>query len=132
MLLYHEISHYYFSGFFQFDFINGFFSVSLYKVYAVCYIKVLYYKWIFCIYTGSTVWSFKAAGTIWSAPVLSHDGQYIFFSSQDSIIYTLQADSGRLVRKFVVGDEHDEINSTPAISRDGTLFVGMFAKCKIN
>eukprot|EP00058_Branchiostoma_floridae_P028600 XP_002614091.1 hypothetical protein BRAFLDRAFT_67323 [Branchiostoma floridae] len=73
--------------------------------------------------TGTPAWSFKAAGPIWAAPVLSRDGRYVYFSSRDSHIYTLRADSGSLVRKFDVGEDHDGIDSTPVINKDGTLFV---------
>ncbi|XP_035666205.1 uncharacterized protein LOC118409349 isoform X1 [Branchiostoma floridae] len=75
-------------------------------------------------HTGNLVWSFRAGGSNWSSPVLSHDGRYVFFSCQDSHIYTLLAHTGDLVSSFDVGEEHDGINSTPAIAKDGTLFVG--------
>ncbi|XP_035666206.1 uncharacterized protein LOC118409349 isoform X2 [Branchiostoma floridae] len=74
--------------------------------------------------SGNLVWSFRAGGSNWSSPVLSHDGRYVFFSCQDSHIYTLLAHTGDLVSSFDVGEEHDGINSTPAIAKDGTLFVG--------
>ncbi|XP_019630143.1 PREDICTED: uncharacterized protein LOC109474297 [Branchiostoma belcheri] len=77
--------------------------------------------------TGIPAWSFKAAGPIWAAPTLSPDGRYVYYSSQDSHIYTLRADSGSLVRKFDLGEDHDGMDSTPVISRDGTLFVGTIA-----
>ncbi|XP_066296046.1 uncharacterized protein [Branchiostoma lanceolatum] len=73
--------------------------------------------------TGTPAWSFKAAGPIWSAPILSQDGRYVYYSSRDSHIYTLRADSGSLVRKFDVGEDHDGVDSTPVINRDGTLFL---------
>ncbi|CAH1277203.1 AKR1B10 [Branchiostoma lanceolatum] len=73
--------------------------------------------------TGTPAWSFKAAGPIWSAPILSQDGRYVYYSSRDSHVYTLRADSGSLVRKFDVGEDHDGVDSTPVINRDGTLFL---------
>ncbi|XP_078696380.1 uncharacterized protein LOC144924725 [Branchiostoma floridae x Branchiostoma belcheri] len=74
--------------------------------------------------TGAPVWSFKAAGPIFTGPVLSPDGRYVYYSSKDSHIYTLMADTGSLVRKFDIGEHHDGIDSSPVIGRDGTLFVG--------
>ncbi|CAH1254460.1 AKR1B10 [Branchiostoma lanceolatum] len=74
--------------------------------------------------TGNLVWSFRAGGSNWSSPVLSPDGRCVLFSCRDSHIYTLLTDTGHLVSTFDVGEEHDGIDSTPAVASDGTLFVG--------
>lgn len=68
--------------------------------------------------TLSLLWNFSTQGAIVSSPSLS-DGQ-VYFGSQDTFVYSLNARTGQRIWKF---QTNDRIKSSPAVS-DGKVFIG--------
>ncbi len=63
---------------------------------------------------------------IWATPGGATDGKYVFVASMDHRIYAINAQTGSL--SWVTNGLGGAIVGTPALSEDGQLYIGTFAK----
>lgn len=73
--------------------------------------------------TGKQVWSFKTGDPIWATPAT--DGKTVFLSSMDRHVYALDPATGKQIWKS--DDLGGAVVGTPALGKDGTVYVGNFA-----
>ena len=76
--------------------------------------------------TGKAVWSKETDGPLWARPADNPDCDCIFVASMDHMVYSFDASTGRMLWKSP--DLGGAIVSTPAVSSNGTLFIGTFGK----
>ncbi len=71
---------------------------------------------------GSPVWSFSGA-TDWieSSPVLSADGEAVYFGSWDSSVYALRASDGSALWSYATGGL---VIASPSLGDGGNLYIG--------
>jgi outer membrane protein assembly factor BamB len=76
--------------------------------------------------SGQRQWTFRTTGPTWAQPVTSQDCNCIFLPSMDQHLYALQKTDGNLLWKSESMD--GALVGTPALSEDGVLYVGTFAR----
>lgn len=72
---------------------------------------------------GNQRWTFETGHALWATPVT--DGELIYLTSMDHSIYAIQPADGKKVWATDLGGA---INSSPALSADGVLYVGTLGK----
>ncbi len=72
---------------------------------------------------GAPRWTFVTKHALWATPVT--DGKLIYLTSMDHSIYAVQPEDGKQVWSTDLGGA---INSSPALSPDGILYVGTLGK----
>ncbi len=76
--------------------------------------------------TGKLVWDFTTGGPIWAQPATDPNCGCVYVASMDHKVYSLDAsDRGNEMGKLDLGWC---MVGTPAVSTDGTLYVGTFGK----
>lgn len=70
---------------------------------------------------GDVQWKFPTKGKILSTATFSHDGEKIYFGSNDGNIYALKASTGTLLWKY---QTNGGVVAAPKITAQGVLYVG--------
>jgi len=73
-------------------------------------------------HSGNLLWPFKTQAALWAPPAT--DGKYLYLAAMDHIIYKLDPATG--IQIWATGDLGGAMIGTPAISPNGTLYVGTF------
>lgn len=79
--------------------------------------------WAACTYYVPSEFSSPVS---YSSVAFSPSGAVLYFGSQDSYLFAVEASSGSLVWGYPTGDT---ILSSPAVGSDGTVYVGSFDNC---
>lgn len=74
---------------------------------------------------GTKLWEFPAGGPLWTTPITDSENKRLFFTSMDHKIYALDIQTHELLWSKDLGSA---LLGTPALSQDGTLYIGTFGK----
>lgn len=75
--------------------------------------------------THQQVWKQETGDPIWAQPADNANCNCVFVASMDHFVYSFDASNGRQIWKTDMGGA---IVGTPAVSSDGSLYVGTFGK----
>ena len=70
---------------------------------------------------GDVVWKFRTFGKVHSTAALSHDGEVVYFGSNDGMVYALLAANGS---KIWTHKTQGAVVASPRVALDGTVYVG--------
>ena len=76
--------------------------------------------------TGNKVWVQETGGPLWAQPSTLPDCGCIYVASMDHTVYSFDASTGGLI--WQTPDLGGALIGSPAVSTDGSLYVGTFAK----